>query len=82
MLAPRVGCLPEAIIDVETGLLFDADDDKSLERGMSKMTKLGLQLERMGRCGETKVRREFGFDRMIEESESVLLDAIDMGLNQ
>jgi glycosyltransferase involved in cell wall biosynthesis len=82
MLAPRVGGLPEAIIDGETGLLFDADDDKSLERGMSKMTKLGLQLERMGRCGETKVRREFGFDRMIEESESVLLDAIDMGLNQ
>jgi glycosyltransferase involved in cell wall biosynthesis len=76
MIAPRIGGLAEAIVDGKTGLLFPSGDIHALKACMLKMTRMGSQLETMGRLGEKKVREEFVFDRMIRESESILLDAI------
>lgn len=77
MIAPHIGGLAEAIVDGETGMLFPGGNCSALKKNMLAMMGLGSRLEPMGRSGEQKVQDEFGFDRMIRESEAVLLSVID-----
>jgi glycosyltransferase involved in cell wall biosynthesis len=77
MIAPRIGGLPEAIDDRETGLLFPIGDSLALTRCMKFVLHKPSEAERMGRSAERKVTECFSLVQMVHETERVLRRALE-----
>lgn len=73
MIAPRIGGLPEAIIDGETGLLFPVGDSSALATCIQSVVENDSEAARMGQSAERKVSEEFTFEKMVAGSERVLI---------
>lgn len=76
MIAPRIGGLPEAIIDGDTGLLFPIGDSSALACCMQYVVKQPPEAVRMGRSAEQKVAQHFTLAKMVAGSERVLRDTL------
>lgn len=80
MIAPKIGGLAEAIVDGKTGWLFPAGDGAALSDRMRSAMEVGSALADMGNFGRDSIMREFGVEKMIVESESVLMQDIETTL--
>ena len=81
MIAARIGGLPEAIIQGETGLLFPIGDVNALRSGMKEMTGMGAQVRAMGHAAGEKIRTSYTFSAMTDRSECVLNDVLSQHLD-
>lgn len=76
MIAPRIGGLPEAIIDGDTGLLFPIGDASALARSLQSVVERPLEATRLGHSAERKVVEEFTLAKMVAASERVLIKTL------
>lgn len=76
MIAPRIGGLPEAIIDGQTGLLFPIGDTARLAACMQSVVENPAAAAQMGQAAEQKVNEEFTRAKMVTGTEEVLQLAI------
>lgn len=77
MIAPRIGGLPEAIADGETGFLFPVGEVGSLTDHMRSAAEQPERTQRMGRSARNKIIREFTFEKMVAGTERVLADSLN-----
>lgn len=80
MIAPRIGGLPEAIINDETGLLFPIGNVTAMADCLRSVAERPQSAARMGRLARDKIIRNFTFEKMVTDSERVLADSL--GLSQ
>jgi glycosyltransferase involved in cell wall biosynthesis len=76
VLATRVSAVPEVVVDGETGRLVPPSDDASLAEGMIELARDARRREELGARGRERVRRNFGLERMIEETLAVYGDVL------
>lgn len=76
MIAPEIGGLPEALINGETGLLFPVGNKGALRDSMLNIMSSREKSRKLGLNGLKIVRNQFGLDRMIHETETILEKAI------
>lgn len=68
VLATRVGALPEIVADGETGLLVASGDVGALAAALGRLLGDAGLRARLGAAGRERARREFGLERMAEET--------------
>jgi glycosyltransferase involved in cell wall biosynthesis len=76
VVASRVGGVPEAVVDGETGILVPAEDVDALAAALERLLVDAAARERMGKSGRWRVETCFGSDqhaRLIEEEYRHLL---------
>jgi glycosyltransferase involved in cell wall biosynthesis len=78
LIASRIGGLPEAIIERETGLLVPIGDVDALASGMRSMVESVAEVRRMGQASEQLIRTAFTLDKMIEGNERVLQEVFSI----
>ena len=71
VVASRVGGIPEAVVDGETGLVVTPGSPSALADAMAKLLADSDLAHRMGQKGAQRVRDEFGLDRMVAETLEV-----------
>jgi glycosyltransferase involved in cell wall biosynthesis len=69
VVATRVGGVPEAVVDGETGLLVPAGDPRALASAILAMLRDPVRAKAMGSAGRDRVVREFGMDRAVQAME-------------
>jgi glycosyltransferase involved in cell wall biosynthesis len=69
MIAPRIGGLQEAIVDGETGLLFEIWDRTGLERNLRSLIECRQRTQSMGRAAQERVRQLFTIGQMVAQTE-------------
>jgi len=72
--ATRVGGIPEAVIEGETGLLCAPENPEVLAQTILAMMNQPALLEEMGRKARARAERMFTLDRMMDEVEGVYQD--------
>jgi glycosyltransferase involved in cell wall biosynthesis len=75
MIAPLIGGLSEAIADGKSGWLFPAGDQVALSDKMRTAMAVNVSLEKMGDSGRDSILRDFTVEKMVIESESVLMQS-------
>ena len=65
-LASRVGGMPEVVAEEETGLLFEAGDQKALAAGIASLCSDQVLRARMGRQAGEHAREKFSAAGMVE----------------
>jgi glycosyltransferase involved in cell wall biosynthesis len=70
MIAPRIGGLPEAVVDGKTGLLF------ALASCMQSVVDRPSRAEKMGNFAAQKVADEFTLEKMLIGSEKLMRDTL------
>ncbi len=71
VLATQVSAVPEVVVPGETGLLVPSADPESLAGGFLRLAGDPSLRARMGAAGRERVRRQFGLERMLEETLAV-----------
>lgn len=72
VLASRVGGLPEAVIDGETGWLVPADDPETLAAALDRVALLDpAHLRGLGLAGWRRVRERHGIEAMVAGTRAV-----------
>ena len=71
VLATRVGGIPEAVADGETGRLFQLGDAEGMAEAILELMSQPATLEQMGRNSRARVEKVLGLERMIDEVEDV-----------
>lgn len=76
VVATAVGGVPEIIRDGKTGVLVPPRDPRALAAAVARVaTDPGLRI-RLGQCARRDVIRRFGWDRCVEQYESLYLTAL------
>ena len=78
LIASRIGGLPEAIIQRETGLLVPIGDVDALAAGMNYMVESTAEVRRMGQAAAQLIRSAFTLEKMIDGYERVLQEVVSM----
>jgi len=76
LVATRVGCLPEYVVDGETGLLVPPGDEMALGEALAKLVADPYLRETYGVAGRRRFEEVFGLERFILETERMYEDAI------
>lgn len=66
-LAPRVGGVPEAVIDGETGVLIEPGDVRGLAEAMSALLADPNRLEALGRSARARIVASFDLERAVDQ---------------
>jgi L-malate glycosyltransferase len=66
-IATRVGAVPEAVVDEETGLLVPPDDEAAFASALLRLATEPELRVRLGEAGRRRQRELFGIDRMVDE---------------
>ncbi|HLF78331.1 MAG TPA: glycosyltransferase family 4 protein [Dehalococcoidia bacterium] len=74
-IGTRVGGIPEAIIDGETGILVEPKDPQNLARAIERIAADAQLRERLGKRALERAQSEFTVELMAERYEKVLLEA-------
>jgi glycosyltransferase involved in cell wall biosynthesis len=77
MIAPKIGGLQEAIIDGETGLVFEIGDKSELASKMRYLTENRVEAQSMGGAGREKVGIRFTIESMVKETEELCVKLLD-----
>ncbi|CAL94939.1 glycosyltransferase family 4 protein [Azoarcus olearius] len=80
ILASRVGGIPEAVRDGETGLLVPPGDVGSLAGALNRLLDDPLLRARMGDNGRALMLREFSVDAMCEGNLAIYRDVLSAAL--
>lgn len=75
VIAARVGGLPEAVIDGETGILVPPDEVNALAAAADRLLSRPAELERMGRLASTRARAQFDWETTVERYDSLYREA-------
>jgi glycosyltransferase involved in cell wall biosynthesis len=71
VIASRVGGIPEAVADGETGLLVPPGDSEALAAAIARLLSDPAQARRLGAAGRARMRAEFSLDAMVEGNLAV-----------
>jgi glycosyltransferase involved in cell wall biosynthesis len=77
VIASAVGGLPEIVQDGETGLLAPAGDAAALAQAVIRLVSAPDLARRLGRDARTRAEAVFGFDRLVDAYEAVILNIAD-----
>lgn len=73
VVATAVNGTPEAVADERTGLLVPPGDPGALADAMARLARDPELRTRLGTAGREEAERRFTVERMVEETEAVLL---------
>ena len=68
VIATRVGGIPEAVIEGETGFLVEPASASGLEQALVRMLDDRNLMRNMGAKGQQRAFREFNVDRMVGDT--------------
>ena len=71
VIASRVGGVPEAVVDGETGYLVERGDAEGLGQALTRLLESADLRQQMGRQGKAKFEAEFTFDTMLARTLAV-----------
>jgi glycosyltransferase involved in cell wall biosynthesis len=75
VVATDAGEVPLLVEDGKTGFIVPRDDNSALAERMERLITDHDICRRMGKAGRAKIEREFGLDRLIEETLAVYRSA-------
>jgi glycosyltransferase involved in cell wall biosynthesis len=84
VVATRVGGIPELVQDRQTGTIFEPGDARGLADRLTELLTSESDRVRMGAKGRARVQESHTIERMVRDTERVLLEAAgeaDRGLN-
>ena len=71
VIATAVGDIPELIDNGTTGFLVPRGDTQALTQRLAQLWTNADEFRRMGQAGREKAEREFGIERLVEETLTV-----------
>jgi phosphatidylinositol alpha-1,6-mannosyltransferase len=71
-VSTRVGGIPDAVVDGETGALVAPGDDDAMADAIGRLLADGELRDQLARQGEARARSEFGWDAIAARLEKVL----------
>jgi len=74
VVASRVGGIPEAVVDRETGLLVPPADSGALAEAVRKLLQDPDLRRRMGEQGRLRVEEQFSLNRMLDRTAALYRD--------
>jgi glycosyltransferase involved in cell wall biosynthesis len=77
VIASRVGGIPEAVIDGETGFLVGRADVAGLSTKLRTLLTSPAKRRLMGEAGRRRFETEFSFDRMLKKTLNVYSEVIE-----
>lgn len=75
VVAPRVGGIPEVVHDGETGIVCEPGNPAALAAALTELLQNGSKRIKMGVDARKKIMEFHTIERMVRETESVLLEA-------
>ena len=76
IIATRVGGIPEAIMDRETGILISPRDRHALTKGILELLKDPKKRKEMGEKGKQRAMQHFDVERMVKEYSNIYDECI------
>jgi len=76
VVATRVGCLPEFVVEGETGFLVEPDRPEDMAEKLLFLLEHGFEAQRMGEKGRILLSKNFSLDRFLSQTEEVYRKAI------
>jgi glycosyltransferase involved in cell wall biosynthesis len=77
VVASRVGGIPEAVADGETGLLVPPEEPRLLAHALSRLIAEPGKRSELGRAGRRRVREEFSVEGMVEGNLEVYRQVLE-----
>jgi glycosyltransferase involved in cell wall biosynthesis len=77
VVAPRVGGIPELVIDSETGLIFEPGDPKAMADALTTLLEDESRRNAMGIKGRQRVQAAHTMEAMIADTQRVLMEALN-----
>ena len=77
VVATRVGGVPELVIEGETGLLVDSDDDRGLATALERLLLDPELARRLGEAGQARVRRNHNCSDAARRLEALYRAALE-----
>jgi len=76
VVAPRVGGIPELVQDAETGSIVEAGNPSALAAALTELLENPSKRAAMGVQARARVLKFHGIERMVKETERVILEAV------
>ncbi len=73
VLAGEAGGTGAAVIDGQTGLRIDATSLENVKQGLIRLISNVHEAGEMGRCGNSRVLKEFSWERVAEKTRDLSL---------
>lgn len=80
IVAPRVGGIPELVRDGENGILFEKKNAQALSDALVTVLVNESQRREMGRTGRERAIQRHSMERMISETQQVIVDEVKKAL--
>jgi glycosyltransferase involved in cell wall biosynthesis len=77
VVASRVGCLPDLVIEGETGFLVPPANPRALAQALARFLQEPGLAERMGAAGRRRFDEKFSLGRFADETESLYAQVLD-----
>ena len=77
VVATRVGGIPEAIEDGETGLLVPPRNSAALAHAIGVLLEDRQLATHLGQAGQRRIAREFQLDRSVRETENLYVELLE-----
>lgn len=71
IIATRIGGLTEVVVNGETGLLVEPEDDRALSKAIEYLIEHPHVATRMGQKAHERVKKRFGWEQCIEAYDSL-----------
>ena len=82
VIASRIGGIPEIVVDGESGILVEPDDQDALARAVSRVLDDGALRRALAEAGRARALRCFGADSMGAGYERLYTELFDSQLGQ
>lgn len=76
VIATRVGGLGEAVVDGETGLLADPDDERTLSQAVLRLARDPDLVKRLGRGGPLRIAEAYDVKKMVAAYQALYADLL------
>lgn len=76
LVATRVGCLPELVVEGETGWLVPPGDVRAMADRIIQLLRDGGLSDRMGQAARHRVKTHFSVQRWVQLTEAVYAEAL------
>ncbi|MDQ1240069.1 MAG: hypothetical protein QG577_2255 [Thermodesulfobacteriota bacterium] len=80
IVAPRIGGIPELVGDGETGLLFEKRNFEGLSEALVTLLLNESKRREMGRLGRERAIRCHSMERMVSETQQIIVDEVNKAL--
>lgn len=74
VVATRVGAIPEAVVDGETGILIEPDDEAGLTTALTSLLEDPARARAMGERGRRRFLERFTLERMVGAYEDLYVE--------